>query len=792
MRGSAPLSLRWAAALAEAALARPRRALLGLAVVTLAAMPGLLRLELRMDGRSLVPPSDPAVRFDAEVREHFGLRDVLLAAIVSERPEGVLSPEPLRALAELTRAMGEIDGIGRRHVQSLATETRERRTSNRDETFSGFLDPFPDDPEKLGWLREDLDRPSAQVLGGTLIAHDRRAAAVVVGIPESNRQAVVEQLAATTRNVALAPADRVLVVGAPVAEVLLGRHMLEDLARLLPLCLAGLAAVIWLACRRLWGVALALGEVVGCLVFTFGVMGWLGVPVYLTTGVLPVILTATGITDEIHLFFCFQQELAASESRTAALRATLERLMRPMVLTTLTTALGFLSFLGSQVPAVRWFGVFAAVGVLYCLVWSRVVAPAVLTLLPERWLGRPVPAASVSAGWLAHGARTLLGRRRWVLAAIGLVIVAALVGALRIEVQDSWIGGFAPDSPFRRASEEVDARLAGTQVLLAHLALDSTSGETASGQTAPGQTLLDPRRVEALDQLEAEIAHLPGVGGVLGLPDYLRSMAHFWKFADPETGQVLPASERDLLRLVRRLDISRGFARRQETLDDELQRTVVTIFLENANYRDTARVMTAVRGAAERLAAPLGMRLDFAGDVAVSQAMIPAIVRTQVGSLLLALLGAWGVSAWLHRSVKIGLLTLLPASLASLWVFGGMGWLGVPLGVATSMYCAITLGIGVDFAIHFLERWRDAVGTGRERVLAAVGATGPAILADTTAVAFGFGVLGLSQVPANAALGLLVALAVGASCGLTLVGLGAGLATRSAADAQRSKSARHI
>ena len=110
--------------------------------------------------------------------------------------------------------------------------------------------------------------------------------------------------------------------------------------------------------------------------------------------------------------------------------------------------------------------------------------------------------------------------------------------------------------------------------------------------------------------------------------------------------------------------------------------------------------MTAVRGAADRLAAPLGMRLDFAGDIAVSQEMIPAIVSTQVASLVLALLGAWLVSAWLHRSVAIGLLTLLPASLASLWVFGGMGWLGVPLGVATSMYCAITLGIGVDFAIQ--------------------------------------------------------------------------------------------
>lgn len=765
MRDRDSLILRWPAALAEAALARPHRALAWLAAVTLAATPGLLRLELRMDGRSLVPPSDPAVRFDAEVREHFGLRDVLLAVVVSDHPDGVLRPESLRALVELTRGIEQINGIGRRHVQSLVTATRERRTNDRDETFSTFLDPFPDDSEKLGWLREDLDRLSAQVLGGTLIAQDRRAAAVVVGVPESDRQGVVEQVAAVTRNLALPPSERVLVVGAPVAEVWLGRHVLEDLVRLLPLCFGGLAAVIWLACRRLWGVALALGEIGGCLVFTFGVMGWLGVPVYLTTAMLPVILTATGLTDELHFFFSFQQELAASHDRSAALRGALARLMRPMVLTALTTALGFLSFLGSQVPAVRWFGVFAAVGVLYCLVWSRVVTPAVLKLLPERWLGRPVPTASGSGGWLVRGAAVLLRRRRWVLTAIGLVSVVAVLGTAKVEVQDSWIGGFAPDSPFRQASEEVDTRLAGTHVLLAHLELDP----------APGNSLLDPRRVEALGRLEAEIARLPGVGGVLGLPAYLRSMAYFWRFNDPETGRVLPEDERDLVRLVRRLDLSLGLGRRREIVDDELRRTVVMIFLEDANYRDTAQVMTAVRGAADRLAAPLGMRLEFAGDLAVSQAMIPAIVRTQVGSLVLALLGAWLVSAWLHRSVGVGLVTLLPASLASLWVFGGMGWLGVPLGVATSMYCAITLGIGVDFAIHFLERWRTAAGTAHERILATIETVGPAIVADTAAVCFGFGVLVLSQVPANAALGLLVAVALAASCGLTLVGLGAGL-----------------
>jgi predicted RND superfamily exporter protein len=168
------------------------------------------------------------------------------------------------------------------------------------------------------------------------------------------------------------------------------------------------------------------------------------------------------------------------------------------------------------------------------------------------------------------------------------------------------------------------------------------------------------------------------------------------------------------------------------------------------------------------------MRIGFAGDVAVSQAMIPAIVRTQVYSLLLALVGCWAVIALLYRSAVTGLWAVVPACIAVLWVFGLMGWLNVPLGVATSMFCAITLGIGVDYAIHYVERYGVAEKAGHPRPdLKALEETGPAIAIDSGAIALGFALLAVSQVPANERLGLLVGIALVSSSLLTLVGLAA-------------------
>jgi hypothetical protein len=161
--------------------------------------------------------------------------------------------------------------------------------------------------------------------------------------------------------------------------------------------------------------------------------------------------------------------------------------------------------------------------------------------------------------------------------------------------------------------------------------------------------------------------------------------------------------------------------------------------------------------------APHGMSLEFAGDVAVSQTLIQAIVSTQVRSLLLSLLGILAITSLMGRSLGWGILCVLPCCLAVLINFAVMGLLGMPLGVATSMFSAMTLGIGVDYAIHFTERFRHVTRLGlpaAEAVVDTVKTTGPAVILDALAIALGFGIMVLSQVPSNARLGGLVVLSV--------------------------------
>ncbi len=148
----------------------------------------------------------------------------------------------------------------------------------------------------------------------------------------------------------------------------------------------------------------------------------------------------------------------------------------------------------------------------------------------------------------------------------------------------------------------------------------------------------------------------------------------------------------------------------------------------------------------------------------MSQGLIGAVVATQVQSLALSLVGIFAVTAWLARSARRGWLCVVPAAFAVLLDFAAMGWLGIPLGVATSMFAGMTLGVGVDYAIHLLARAERLRREGQEdepALVQALAATGPAILIDSASSILGFAVLLLSQVPANHRLGGLLSLSLG-------------------------------
>ncbi|MHC5114033.1 MAG: efflux RND transporter permease subunit [Planctomycetota bacterium] len=852
-------------------------------VVTAALAPGLARLALRTDGHALVPADAPEVLADAVVREAFGVEDLVVVLIRTEHPDGIYNVETLRLVSELSDALAAIDGLGRERITSLATEKGDRNLPGTLD-FYQILSPPPATAADVARVRDEVN--ALAIHRGTLVSDDARGTAIHVGVPPSaSRDALYRDIRAIVDDAA-GPRDTIDVIGAPVAEALLGAHILQDLGvpgfllgeapptdqpvttrdrslralprhmgraiGLVPMAIAVMALVLLISFRRVAAVPIPLLEVGACLTVVFSVMGWLGVPVYLTIAVLPVILTSIGVADEVHIMSRYQQRLAAGDAgggRAACILATMDDVAPAIVRTSLTTAAAFCTFALSPIAPVRAFGLLAALGIGVCLLWSLTATPALLMLVDPR---RLEPRTDVPlAGWPTQLALAASRRAGFVLAGAAVVIALAVLGLQRLHVQDSWIDGFAAESRFARATRWFDEHFFGAHVLLvsvdtdprtidvvvpvdqvehhavvipgdviddpsrlgrAQLRVDDADAAIAGGwlawiasgertddgriivrtpreegslrvgaRTPEGgrvrctiavRPMLDPEILRVIADLEAWLAERGGgVGGVLGPTDFVTTTNFIVGKRDPATRR-LPDDPGRAHFLWQQHERIRGSRRAGQVVDEARGAAVISVFLEQANYRDTARLIDDLRAYEAEHLAPRNVTITLAGDVAVSQALIAAITTTQVRSLLVSLLVIIAITSILGRSLRWGLACVVPCAAAVLVTFAVMGWTGTPLGVATSMFAGMIIGIGVDYAIHLVERFRrvrGAADTTADAIRDTTGVAGRAIVIDAITVGLGFGVLICSQVPADARLGMLAVLCIATCLAATLL-----------------------
>lgn len=722
---------------------RPRVMLVAAVVLTLLPLGGIARLRRDTDGQAMVPRGDEAIRIDREVRGQFGLRDQLVILFDTGRRDGIFDARVLEAVQRVSDAIIDMPEIGRVHVTGLRTEARDRLFAGWGVSYRDFLTPQPVTPRQLAELREDLEKPAARLYRGTIVTAERGGVAILAGVPphgEADREALyhrIDALVAPFRRDGL----RIDVAGAPAAEATLASYILRDIAVLVPLSMLVIAIVIWRGTRRVAAVGIALVKAGACIAFTFGVLGWLGVPVYLTVAIVPVVLAAMCIADEIHIFTHVQR---------VPLRDAFDQLATPVVAATLTTCAGFLSCLPSRIAPIQALGAAAAIGIAYSLLFTLFVTPALLVLFGT---GRAHPTTGAE-GMRLHTSKALV-------LALAIVTVAAAAMATRVRIQDSWIDNFSRRSAFRQSTDHVNARLFGVHRLEAHLSFDRERAFT------------NAEVLRAMDRFEAGLRVRGDVGGVIGPSSQLATVADFWNVSRD-------AAEATLMNF----DWAPGQYRRHRVIADGYADGVVTIFLKHANYRDTAAVMQSARELHARHLAPLGSSLRFAGDVAVSQAMIPAVIRNQLLSLPLALAGVFVLVVLLCGSLRLALLAILPVAISGVWLLGALGAFGIPVGVASSMFFVIAIGLGVDsHSIHLVLRYAQD----GERALSEV--TRPIVI-NTVAVAAGFGLLAFSSVPANRTLGILIAAALLLGCFITLTAVPALLIKTSNREEDRKREAR--
>jgi uncharacterized protein len=778
--------------LARAALARPFLVLALIAVATAAVARGLFHLELRTDGAAIYPRDDPAVERTLADRQAFAEVDQIVL-LVTSRPGGprLDSAAGCRFLVWLQHALARVPGVELAGVRSAVTliDPPESLQPLRIRTF------FEEWTGGEAGLADVLARMRRlPVTGGLFLSAGGTAAAFYV--PVGDRITRTELLADLQRFLATRAGApfRLRLTGPVAAEVDLGEEVVRDLARLVPIMVAAVALLLALILRTVGGVLIPLAQVVATLVWTLGLMGSAGVPITLVTTVLPVLLMAMAMTDEIYLLERLQDHLAGLPPAGAGLapeaaaspweeavggerpapgarqrvRLAAERafadLVAPLVLISLATAAGFFSFLGAAMAPLRHLGLFTGAGLLLGMLFTFTLAPALMAALPASWLERRRgPGSGGSGGALLPFERWTVRRPRAVaLAAVGLLAVA-VPGLPRLRVEDSWIDNFDPRSPLVTAARRFDAEFWGSY------RFDVVcTGRAGTFWTPPAAALLE--------ELQRWADRAPNVGGMVSVLPIFEAGARALGFRRPLS--VLPARDLQQVGMLTEVLRLRLYLRDLLTLDAGRMRA--RLLVRHADYGKAQRLGEAFAAELPRLAragpgGPGGpgvpIEVHASGEVPEALAVVAAIVGNQLRSIgwTAVLIAAMLLAAL--RSLRWTAVVMAPVLGATLLLFAGLGYAGVPLGIATSMFAALNLGAGVDFAVQYVYAYRRERRAGLDHaaaVTATLRTTGRGLRWNAIVLALGIAVLTLSSIKPNQSLGMLLALAILVSYASTL------------------------
>jgi uncharacterized protein len=678
------MALRW---LAE----RPKRVLaVVLAVTALLSAPlvdwrtGEIRAAIETDVDRILPRTGTERGLYDRFLERFGHDDWVVAALLVD---DVFAPENLARLQRMTQRLAELDGVKR--VSSLAN-TRDVQRVEGQVVVRPLYETPPVEPAALAALRRAaLGNP---FLVGNLVSRDGSAAVVVVEPePMSEREFLRRGLDREIERVAheAAGGQRVVVAGPPIVKAVTARLLVRDLWLVGPGTFLFMAVVALLTFRSARGVLVPMASLAVAQLWTIGIVVWSGRSLTLVTSVVPPLVNTVGFAYVVHVVAEYDAVLRGRGARAGpdGVAVALGRVSFPVFMCALTTAIGCLSLCTSLLPVIREFGVFSAVGVASAFVASMTVAPALLALFPsppgsvaDDRSPQPLEglAQRIAAFDVRHSGAILLGT-----AVLALVALAALP---RIRVSTSLVSNFREGDTIREGIDAFDRMFDGSMTLRAVI------------EGGSRDAFKEPANLRVLEATQRWIEAQPEVGGTTSLADHVKTVSRAFRGGDTDAFAI-PESRRLVAQLLHFL----WDERLESMVDRRFEAAAILVRAPYADSREVSALIERIEAHLRELPPPLtgyvtgntAMIVRTIDRIAISQALNLATASVSIGLLLVVY----------FRSVRLGLLALIPNLLPVLAFFAALGLSGITLNVTTSLIATIVLGVAVDDTIHFLVRY---------------------------------------------------------------------------------------
>lgn len=711
------------------------------AVLSIIAAINIPKLKFDADLSNLIPKDDPVIKELEAATDEFGSQSLILVAI---RTDNIYQAKTLKKIGQLADNIVLIDGVAEVISPFNAEVVESSEWGMEIVPLSAYL------PQSTAEINAYRERINSSPYKDILISPDEKAAVIMIKPDASLEPGKESHLAAQLSELVnkYNSPEEIYVVGDVYSAYYAENAMKKDVLLLTPLVFLVLAAVLYLGFRSLQGVLLPMITVALSSVWAVALMALLGVKMSIITVLVPVILLAIGSAQGIHILNRYYSYLTQGQEKKEAVLNTMQELTYPILMTSLTTAAGFISLLSSPIPPIKHFGLFTAFGVVIAMILSLCLIPAILFLLPAKKTApiyikdsekkRDVGQIIGQIGfWIAnHSTLTILF--------YALITILGITLSFNLKTESNMLRYFEKNSPVIRGTDIVENQFGGTLQL------------TIVVDTKESNGVKDPKLLKKLEDIEEYLITVPNVSHAKSLATIVKEInqAFSGEYQLPESQEAV-AQELLLYSL-------QGGSNLEYFTNYDFSKTVVTARVLNAGSEEIKTVIKTIDNyLSHQNGKDKSIAVSLTGMPKVIYRVMDQFARSQILSLATSSVLVAIIVALIMKSLLYGFLSILPLVITIAINFGFMGAGNIPLDAVTSMIAGIAIGIGVDYSIHYITTYLKEAKTeknSRNIALKSGLKSGNGIFLNALTLFLGFLVLLVSNFRAIKLFGFLTAL----------------------------------
>jgi hydrophobe/amphiphile efflux-3 (HAE3) family protein len=737
------------ARLAEAILRFRWLLLLIVFIITIFAFYEMRSLRMDNSNESFFLEGDPTKLLLDKFRDTFGNEDFVYVLIETR---DFFEPDTIRLIRKLAEDLEEhvpyvkdMKFLG--NVEYVEGVEGGIRTSD-------LIEEIPETLEDINLIRERAMNEPLYL--DNLISRDGKTAAILLECESYPDEKVDprKEIPPAVYKILAKPeyADlKVYTVGGPIIDLAMDETAAREMSLLGLICLGlQMLILLWVA-RGVRGVVTPLLVVILSVFWTLGLLGVLDWTLSLMVIMLPTLLICVGIGDSMHIISEFQDQQDRGLARRQAIVKALALVGIPCLLTCLTTAAGFFSFLGTVIKPVREMGVSAAIGVFMAFLLSLIMVPIIFSFGKNK---KKREEKEISDGRNDLFDRVLKGitllnlKYPWAILGIFILLTAFSVFGYRlIEVETNSIEFASTDLPVRQAYDYVDSHMGGSMSM---------------------EVMLDTGKKDGIKEIE-----------------FLKEMEALQNYIDRHPLTCKTTSVIDTIKKMRRAmhenrmeyyNLPKTTAQAAEYLflyetsgGEELDKQVsfnydiahINARTKSLSSKDVRTFISDIDGFVKKNIDP-SIKVEYTGTMPWVKAMSDYVSQGQERSFILAFLAITCMMIIVLHSFKLGLISMIPNVFPVLISLGLMGLLGIYMSLPLMIMSPVIIGVAVDDTIHFFMRYRrefERIGTYEGALKAALSSVGRPIMFTTMTLVAGFSVFGLSDMYNVTQFGLLAAFA---------------------------------